>query len=131
MNGQRVPYPNAEWNRWDSLQVPNRFVNVQAGVIDATDALWVLDPANPEDADPVIAGIKLLKINLNTNKVERIYRFEDLPRERSGLTDSPNQAIRYITPAGHLETLAQDSRLSWPDTFAVGPDGYLYLTSPR
>jgi sugar lactone lactonase YvrE len=263
VNGQRVPYPNAEWNRWDSLQAPSRFVNVQAAVIDATDALWVLDPSNPDDEAPLIAGIKLLKIDLKTNKVERIYRFEDLPRERTGLndvrvdpgrqvaylsdpklagivvldlktgktrlvlqgdkstaaapgfvlridgkevkdkngkpfssnvngiaispdfnyfyyrainqtklyriatealrnpaltaaevkarveevgetgvshgmiadpkgnvylTDSPNQAVRYVTPAGRLETLAQDGRFSWPDTFAVGPDGYLYLT---
>lgn len=263
VNGQRVPYPNAEWNRWDSLQAPSRFVNVQAAVIDATDALWVLDPSNPDDEAPLIAGIKLLKIDLKTNKVERIYRFEDLPRERTGLndvrvdpgrqvaylsdpklagivvldlktgktrlvlqgdkstaaapgfvlridgkevkdkngkpfssnvngiaispdfnyfyyrainqtklyriatealrnptltaaevkarveevgetgvshgmiadpkgnvylTDSPNQAVRYVTPTGRLETLAQDGRFSWPDTFAVGPDGYLYLT---
>jgi len=263
VNGKRVPYPSAEWNQWDSLQAPNRFVNVQAAVIDANDHLWVLDPANPDDEAPVIAGIKLLKINLSTNKIERTYRFEDLPRERSGLndvridpgrqvaylsapklaaivvldlrtgksrlvlqghqsttttpgfvlridgkevkdksgkafssnvngialspdlnyfyyrainqtklyriptealrnaalkpaevaakveevgetgvshgmiadpsgnvylSDSPAQAIRYVTPAGRLETLVRDGRLSWPDTFAVGPDGYLYVT---
>ncbi|MDO7873473.1 L-dopachrome tautomerase-related protein [Hymenobacter sp. ASUV-10] len=263
VNGQRVPYPSAAWNQWDSLQAPNRFVNVQAAVIDANDDLWVLDPANPDDEAPLIAGIKLLKINLSTNKVERTYRFEDLPRERTGLndvrvdpgrqvaylsdpklaalvvldlrtgksrlvlqghkstttapgfvlridgqevkdklgkafssnvngialspdltylyyrainqtklyriptealrnaalkpaevaarveevgetgvshgmiadragnvylSDSPAQAIRYVTPAGSLETLVRDGRLSWPDTFAVGPDGYLYVT---
>lgn len=263
VNGKRIPYPNAEWNQWDSLQAPNRFVNVQAAVIDATDNLWVLDPANPDDEAPVIAGIKLLKINLSTNKIERTYRFEDLPRERTGLndvrvdpgrqvaylsdprlaaivvldlrtgksrlvlqghrsttttpgfvlridgkevkdksgklfsssvngialspdlnyfyyrainqtklyriptealrtaalppagvaakveevgetgvshgmiadkagnvylSDSPAQAIRYVTPTGSLETLVRDGRLAWPDTFAVGPDGYLYVT---
>lgn len=266
VNGQRRPYPNAEWNRWDSLQAPGRFVNVQAAVVDATDALWVLDPANPDDEAPLLAGVKLLKINLATNKVVRIYRFEDLPRERGGLndvrvdpgrqvaylsdpklaalvvldlrtgksrlllqghrstaaapgfvlridgkevkdkagkpfssnvngialtpdfeylyyrainqtklyrvatealrnpaltpaavaarveevgetgvshgmtadragnvylTDSPNHAVRRVTPAGRLETLAQDPRLLWPDTFAVGPDNYLYLTAAQ
>lgn len=266
VNGQRRPYPNALWNQWDSTQAPNRFVNVQAAVVDADDNLWVLDPANPDDQPPVITGIKLLKINLTSNKVERIYRFEDLPRERTGLndvhidtrrqlaylsdpvlaalvvldlrtgksrivlqgdkstttepgfvlrldgkevkdktgkpfssnvngialtpdfkyfyyrainqtklyrigteylanpalppaelashvetvgetgvshgmladtqgniylSDSPNYAIRRVTPANRLETLVHDPRLSWPDTFALGPDGYLYLTATQ
>ena len=266
VNGQRLPYPNARWNQWDSTQAATRFVNVQAAVVDADDDLWVLDPSNPDDQPPVIAGIKLLKINLNTNKVERIYRFEDLPRERTGLndvridtrrqlayisdpvlaalvvldlrsgksrvvlqghqstttepgfvlrldgkevkdkagkpfssnvngialppdgqyfyyrainqtklyriateylanpalaaaeleihvetvgevgvshgmladqagniyiSDSPNYAIRRITPAGRLETLVHDPRLSWPDTFALGFDGYIYLTATQ
>ena len=266
VNGQRRPYPNAEWNQWDSLQAPNRFVNVQALFVDQTDALWVLDPANPDDEAPVIAGVKLLKINLTTNKIERTYRFEDLPRERTGLndirvdtrrqlaylsdpklaaivvldlrtgksrlalqghksvmvepgfvlridgkevrdknakpfssnvngialtydfqyfyyrainqtklyrigvdylanpalsnaelashveevgetgishgmtadpagnvylTDSPQHAIRRVTPAGHLKTVARDARLIWPDSFAVGPDGFLYVTAAQ
>jgi sugar lactone lactonase YvrE len=266
VNGKRLPYPNALWNQWDSTQAATRFVNVQAAVVDAEDNLWVLDPSNPDDQMPVIAGIKLLKINLTSNKVERIYRFEDLPRERTGLndvridtkrqlayisdpvlaaivvldlrtgksrvvlqghkstvtepgfvlrldgkevkdksgkpfssnvngialthdfkyfyyrainqtklyriaveylanpaltnaelashvetvgetgvshgmladaagniylSDSPNYAIRRVTPAGRFETLVHDPRLSWPDTFALGPDGYLYLTATQ
>ena len=266
VNGRRVPYPNALWNQWDSTQAATRFVNVQACVVDAADNLWVLDPSNPDDQAPVIAGIKLLKINLKTNQVEHIYRFEDLPRERTALndvridlsrqlaylsdpalagivvldlrtgksrvllqgdkstaaepgfvlrldgrevkdktgkafssnvngialthdyqyfyyrainqtrlyrirceyladaalapaalaakvedvgetgvshgmladaagnvylSDSPNYAIRRVTPQGRLETLVHDSRLSWPDTFALGPGGYLYLTATQ
>jgi len=266
VNGQRRPYPDATWNQWDSTQAATRFVNVQALFVDQNDALWVLDPANPDDEAPSIAGIKLLKINLATNKVERIYRFEDLPRERSGLndvrvdvkeqvaylsdpklaalvvldlrtgksrlvlqghksvmaapgfvlridgkevkdkngkpfssnvngialthdyrylyyrainqtklyrietqylrnaalpaaevakhveevgetgishgmladqagnvylTDSPNHAVRRVTPAGRLETVAKDGRLHWPDSFGLGPDGYLYLTAAQ
>lgn len=266
VNGQRLPYPNAQWNQWDSTQAATRFVNVQAAVIDSDDNLWVLDPSNPDDQAPVIAGIKLLKINLSTNKVARIYRFEDLPRERTALndvridtrrqlayisdpmlaaivvldlrtgksrrvlqghksttaepgfvlrldgkevkdktgkpfssnvngialtpdfkyfyyrainqtklyrigteyladpalsetdleshvetvgevgvshgmladeagniyiSDSPNYAIRRVTPAGRLETLVHDPRLSWPDTFALGFDGYIYLTATQ
>ncbi|RYE17996.1 MAG: gluconolactonase, partial [Sphingobacteriaceae bacterium] len=29
-NGQKKPYPDAEWNRYDSLQAANRFMNAQA-----------------------------------------------------------------------------------------------------
>ena len=266
VNGKRVAYPNALWNQWDSTQAATRFVNVQAAVVDADDNLWVLDPGNPDDQAPVVAGVKLLKINLTTNKVERVYHFEDLPRERTALndvrldlsrqlayisdpmlaaivvldlrsgksrivlqghrstatepgfvlrldgkevkdktgkpfssnvngialtydyqyfyyrainqtklwrirceyladaslspaalaakveevgetgvshgmladqqgniylSDSPNYAIRRVTPAGRLETLVHDPRLSWPDTFALGYDGYLYLTATQ
>ena len=276
VKGERQPYPNAEWNQWDSLNPQNRFMNVQALFVDQTDALWVLDPSNPGEEPPIVAGIKLLKINLVTNQVEKIYRFEDLPRERTALndvrvdtrrqvaylsdpkrsaivvldlttgksrsllegdkstsadpefkliidgkevkdnkgksfssnvngialtddfrylyyrainqtklyriateylnnpaltpaqvtsrvetmaetgvshgmtsdakgnvylTDSPTKAVRYLTPGrsagavdspdGKLETLVRDSRLLWPDSFAVGPDGYLYLTAAQ
>jgi sugar lactone lactonase YvrE len=266
VNGQRRPYPNEEWNKWDSLNPQNRFINVQALFVDQTDALWVLDPASPSGMPAFPTGIKLLKINLATNQVEKIYRFEDQPRERMGLndvqvdsrqqiaylsdprratilvldlksgksravlegdkstkadpnfvltidgkevrdskgvpfssnvngialttdftylyfrpitqtnlfriatkyltdpaltptevashvetmaetgvshgmvadkagtvylTDSPRKAVRYFTADRKLKTLVTDNRLLWPDSFAVGPDGYLYLTAAQ
>lgn len=266
VNGQRRPYPDAEWNRWDSLKPQDHFINVQALLVDQENTLWVLDPANPSDNPPISAGIKLLKINLSTNQVERTYRFEDLPREQTGLndvrvdtrqqiaylsdpkraaivvldlksgksrslleqdkstkddpaftlridgkevkdkdgkafrsnvngialtadgkylyyrpitqtklfriatqylldtklspgevashvetmgetgvshgmiadaagnvylTDSQDKSVRRFTPAGRLETLVRDDRLLWPDSFAVGADGYLYLTAAQ
>ena len=266
VNKQRQPYPNAEWNRWDSLKPQDHFINVQALLVDQENTLWVLDPANPNDDPPISAGIKLLKVNLTTNQVERVYRFEDLAREKTGLndvrvdtrrqlaylsdpkraaivvldlktgksrslleqdkstkddpefmlqidgkevkdkdgkafrsnvngialtadskylyyraitqtklyriateylanpslspadvaahvevmgetgvshgmiadvagnvylTDSPEKAIRRFTPTGHLETLVRDDRLLWPDSFAVGADGYLYVTAAQ
>ncbi|GAB4025679.1 L-dopachrome tautomerase-related protein [Spirosoma gilvum] len=87
VSGKRIPYPNAEWNQWDSLNPQQRFINVQAMFVDQANALWVLDPASPSGQKAMPEGIKLLKINLATNKVERVYRFEDLPRERTGLND--------------------------------------------
>lgn len=264
--GQRRPYPNAAWNQWDSLKPQDRFINVQAVIADQDNALWVLDPANPAGQPTIPEGVKLVKINLATNQVERIYRFEDLHRERTALndvrvdtrrqvaylsdpkraaivvldlktgrsrtvlegdkstkadpafkltidgrvvadeqgqpfssnvnglaltddfrylyfrpitqtklfriateylnnpalspteiashvedmgetgvshgmiadakgnvylTDSPNKAVRYLTPAGELKTLVRDDRLLWPDTFAVGANGYLYLTAAQ
>jgi sugar lactone lactonase YvrE len=47
------------------------------------------------------------------------------------LTDSPQHAIRLVTPAGHFETVTRDARLIWPDSFAVGPDGFLYVTAAQ
>jgi sugar lactone lactonase YvrE len=39
-----------------------------------------------------------------------------------------HNAIMRRLPDGTIEALAQDPRLLWPDTFAIGPDGYLYAT---
>ncbi|RYF49564.1 MAG: gluconolactonase, partial [Cytophagaceae bacterium] len=47
------------------------------------------------------------------------------------LTDSPNKAIRRVTPEGKLETVVRDDRLIWPDSFGIGPDGYLYVTAAQ
>lgn len=261
--GQKKPFPDAEFNRYDSLKAATHFINAQAIWPDDQDNLWILDPSNPMDEATIPDGTKLLKVNLSTNKIDRVYRFTDLPREKMALndvridtrrqlaylsepktaavivldlktgnsrmvlkedkstkaepgfklhidgkdvvdqtgkafssnvngialthdgkyfyfrainqtklycietkyladptlaeaelaakvetvgetgishgmiadnkgniflSDSPNKAIRYVTADGKLETLVRDKRLIWPDTFAIGADGYLYLT---
>jgi sugar lactone lactonase YvrE len=45
--------------------------------------------------------------------------------------DSQDKVIRRYTPSGNLKTIAQDERLLWPDSFSVGPDGYLYVTAAQ
>ncbi len=87
VNGQRKPYPDIEINRYDSTKAAEHFLNVQAVWPDDNNKLWILDPANPGDEATIPAGVKLLKVDLATNKVERVYRFEDLPREKGALND--------------------------------------------
>lgn len=41
--------------------------------------------------------------------------------------DYENNSIRKILPNGAMETIAHDPRILWPDTFSIGPDGYLYV----
>lgn len=44
----------------------------------------------------------------------------------SGINQS---AVLRLPPGGKIETVIQDSRLEWPDTFSQGPDGALYITA--
>ena len=87
VNGRRVPYPDKEWNRYDSTHPQNHFINVQALWADDANSLWILDPANPDDAPAIVNGVKLLQIDLTTDTVEKVYRFEDLPLNQSALND--------------------------------------------
>ncbi|OON67888.1 hypothetical protein B0919_16845 [Hymenobacter sp. CRA2] len=47
------------------------------------------------------------------------------------LTDVQNNAVTRITPGGELQLVAQDAQLKWPDSFSVGPDGALYVTTSQ
>jgi sugar lactone lactonase YvrE len=81
-----------------------QFVCVQSVVVDSNDALWVLDPAAPLLATVVPGGPKLVKINLKTNQVERVYAFgADAVKPNTYLNDirfdlAKNTA--YVTDSG-------------------------------
>ena len=42
-----------------------------------------------------------------------------------------HDAIRRVGPDGTVETVIQDPRISWPDSFALGPGDVLYFTTAR
>jgi sugar lactone lactonase YvrE len=42
-----------------------------------------------------------------------------------------DDAINIFASLGTVETVVKDRRLSWPDSFAEGPDGYLYVTTSQ
>lgn len=45
------------------------------------------------------------------------------------LTDYEHNAVLRRDAAGHQEFLVQDPRLIWPDSMAIAPDGYVYVTA--
>jgi sugar lactone lactonase YvrE len=53
--------------------------------------------------------------------------------ERMYITAPENNAVKSRDlaqgPSAPLETVVQDERLRWPDTFSQGPDGTIYLTT--
>jgi sugar lactone lactonase YvrE len=45
------------------------------------------------------------------------------------LSAAEEDAVKRRLPDGTIETVVQDERLRWPDSFAQGPDGTIYITS--
>jgi len=109
VNGKRMPFPNAEWNKIDTAQTETHFVNVQDLFADFQNNLWVLDSA-PGGGAAVIGDnkkkegrFKLLNISLDDNKVQRIYTFDDLPKDKSALNDmviDNSRQLAYLSDPG-------------------------------
>ena len=100
------PFPDTPWNRWnkDLKTVAQHFICVQSVVADDQDALWVVDPASPSIIMVVPGGAKLVKIDLATNKVARIYSFgPDVVKPNSYLNDvrvDRKRDAAYMTDSG-------------------------------
>ncbi|MEM7262607.1 MAG: L-dopachrome tautomerase-related protein [Planctomycetota bacterium] len=102
-DGVVVPYPDREWNR-SRGNSEDRFVCVQAMWTDRENRLWILDPANPRFEGVVPGGPKLVVVDLGTNQVERIYRFEaPVVKPSSYLNDGRldlDAGVAYLTDSG-------------------------------
>lgn len=104
-SNQVKPYPDAAMNSWKPGESgTNKWVCVQAVYIDDDDAMWVIDPAAPKLDTVYQQSYKLVKINMNTNKVERTYSFKGgAVDEHSYLNDvrvDTKRQIAYITNSG-------------------------------
>lgn len=102
------PFPNEQTNRWQAGEDPKgRFICVQSVYIDTTDpeaALWVLDAGNPRFEGVVPNAAKLVRIDLSSNRIVRVIRFDStiVPRE-SYLNDvrvDSRRGFAYITDSG-------------------------------
>lgn len=133
VNGERKPYPNKEWN--ENTEGFRSFASIQDLYVDKDDFLWVLDskPAGSkavlkeEDAEKEEGDFKLLKINLDTDEVEKMYTFDDLDKTETALNDvriDTDKNLAYFSDPGlaaivvlDLETektrvLLQDSKVT-------------------
>jgi len=108
VNGQRIPYPDVEWNKHIPNEPDTHFVNVQDLYTDDQNFLWVLDSAPATGASLAGGGsstgkFKLVKIDLTDNKVKRIYNFDDLPKDKSALNDvrvDNSRHLAYLSDPG-------------------------------
>ncbi len=106
-DGKLHPYPDEEWNKYRNaapLDPASHFVCVQAETADGHGALWVIDPAAPNTEFIIPDGPKLVKIDLASNKVARVYPFDTtVAPQGSYLNDvrlSPDGKTAYITDSG-------------------------------
>jgi sugar lactone lactonase YvrE len=103
VNGEPKPYPDAAWNDWKSGQDPrNAFVGVNAIRIGPDGGLWVVDVGSTGIGKlPEIGGPKLVRIDLATNKVSRIYPLGTATWPSSYIDDVRFKGrTAYLTDAG-------------------------------
>ena len=106
-DGSLKPYPDENWNRYRNaapLTPTDHFVCVQAETADGKGSLWVVDPAAPNTEFIVSGGPKLVKIDLATNTVARVYPMDgSVAPQGSYLNDirlSPDGKAAYLTDSG-------------------------------
>jgi sugar lactone lactonase YvrE len=109
VDGQPKPYPDEEWNAWrnakkDQVTPNDHWVCVQSIVADGRGSLWVLDAAAPAQSHMVAEGPKLVRIDLASDKVSKVFAFDEtLAPQGSYLNDvrfSPDGKYAYITDSG-------------------------------
>lgn len=147
-DGSLIPYPNEAINIWDGApgeSARDHFVCVHTLYADKEDALWILDPASPGQMGVIEGGPKLVKVNLASNEVERVYHFDgDIAPPKAYLnkvrfahgyafiTDSNLGAIVAVNLAtGQARRLLEDhhSTKGEPDV-QIAVDGLAYKFTP-
>lgn len=73
-DGSFKPYPGDHWNVWHpGLPAHERIVSAHAVFADSRNQLWVVDDAAPRVVPAVEGSAKLVKIDLETDRVSRVY----------------------------------------------------------
>jgi hypothetical protein len=71
-------FPGNEWNEWrEGLDPATHFVNVHSVCADAENFLWAVDDAAPNHQPRLKGGAKVVKIDLRTNQVVRVYPMDE------------------------------------------------------
>lgn len=113
-NGKGVPYPNVAWNSYEPGKSPaNHLIRVNSQRIGPDGSLWLVDTGSPAFGSPVILpqGPKLVKVNVTTNKVSRVYNMSNVVLQNSLLDDIRfNEAAgkAYLTDAGVAALIVMD-----------------------
>lgn len=131
-DGKPVPYPSVAWNSFKKGETGlNKFVCVQSVVTDDEGFLWVVDAAGIGLADVYQKSNKILKINLATDSVERLYRFpENVAGKNVYLNDiriDNKNGFAYLTSSSNggivvLNTKTGDSRFILGNSPSVKSD---------
>lgn len=126
-----VPFPDAAWNAWKPGDEPARaFVNVNAIHLDGIGGLWAVDTGSPEfGGSPLPGGAKLVRIDLATDTVGRIYTVEPgIVLDGSYIDDIRfNGRHAYLTDAGRPGLIVLDVETG---AMRRALDGHSSVTAP-
>jgi hypothetical protein len=77
-DGSFRPFPGGAWNEWMPGQpTQDRFVNVHSVYADRDNNLWVIDDSAPHHQTLPGARPKIVKIDLGSNKVARVFPLDE------------------------------------------------------
>jgi major royal jelly protein len=77
-DGSFKTFPGDHWNEWhEALSPAKHFVNVHSICADAANCLWAVDDAAPHHQPHLQGGPKLVKFDLATNKLVRVYPMDE------------------------------------------------------
>lgn len=143
-DGSIQAYPGGSWNQFrEGNSGENQFVGINSVVSDSNDQLWVVDPAGI-GGKPIKGKAKLVQIDLATNRVVRVYRFNlDVVPEGGFINDvRVGDGYAYLPDSSlgalivlNLQTgearrvLASDPRLRSDRTLKLTVNGKPYLNS--
>jgi len=95
------PYPDEAMNSWkEGEDGKDKWVCVQAVYVDDENYLWVVDPACPNMEQVYDDSFKLVKFNLATDSIEKVYRFNGVLNTKSYINDvrvDTRQKTAYLT----------------------------------
>ena len=102
-DGKPLAYPDADWNAWKPGDDPAKaFVRVNALRIGPEGALWIVDVGAPGIGNPKLPhGPKIVKVDVATAKVARVYDLDAATSDKSFIDDIRfHGPLAYITDAG-------------------------------
>jgi len=112
--GQVRAYPDARWNEWKPGADPSTaFVNVNAVHLDGRGGLWAVDTGSPDfGGAPLPGGAKLVRMDLATSRVTRVYPFgPEIATAKSYVDDVRfNGDTAYLTDGGQAGLIVLDLR---------------------
>ncbi len=111
VGGKPVPFPDAAWNSWKPGDDPAKaFVRVNALRVGPEGALWVVDVGAPGIGNPKLPhGPKIVKIDVATGKVARVYDLDGATNAKSFIDDVRfHGPLAYVTDAGSPGVIVLD-----------------------
>ncbi len=111
-NGKIIPYPNEDWNNWESGADANeKFVRTNSLRIGPDGLLWIVDTGTPSMGQNPLSGnaLKLVSIDIKTNTIQQIIPLSGIAKPSTFIDDLriAGNTI-YLTDAGEPALIILD-----------------------